>query len=120
MLLNFEDPLGINNIDTRDRGNKLPSTICQQCLILLLHSLAPMRNPESNLKVTRFSQRIFLDMSNTRHKPGHRPICALLGTHNTGSTASMVEEEQPQVVQQVATAPAMKKYPAKQPVTMQW
>ena len=29
----------------------------------------------------------------------------------------VVEEEQPQVVQQVATAPAMKKYPAKQPVT---
>ena len=50
--------------------------------------------------------------------PSH--LCVAWDTQYRIDCEYVVEEEQPQVVQQVATTPAMKKYPAKQPVTMQW
>ena len=66
MSLDFENPLGINNIDTRYWRNKLPSVIFLESLKLLFHSNAPVRNTQCSLEVSRLSSGISSSVSHAR------------------------------------------------------
>jgi hypothetical protein len=89
LLLHFEHPFGINNIDSWWWRNESPRLITEKSVILLFHSLSPMRDAHSSLVRARLRGRIRNISSHTCSMPSNSTIGALLWMKDATTTACM-------------------------------
>jgi hypothetical protein len=84
----LENPLRVNNIDSRARRNQVPSLILEESIVFKLHCRTPMGNTESLIMSTGLNRRISDTMSLARSEPGNSTIGTLLGLNNTQLASS--------------------------------
>jgi hypothetical protein len=89
VLLHLEDPFRVNDINSWWWRNKSPRLITKKSMILLFHSLSPMRNTHSSLVCAGLGGRICNCGSHTRSMPSDSTVSALLGAKNATSAARM-------------------------------
>jgi hypothetical protein len=84
MLLHFEYPFRINNVDSRWWRNKGPRLIAKKSVILLFHNLSPMRDAHSSLIRAGLGGWICKSSNHTCNIPS-----ALLWAKNATATTRM-------------------------------
>jgi hypothetical protein len=89
MLLHFEYLFRINNIDSWWWRNKSPRLIAKKSVILLFHSLSPMRDAHSSLIRAGLGGRVRKSYSHTCSIPSNSIVGALLWAKNATVTARM-------------------------------